>query len=341
MMSSLGESQDKLHDLTSKAIEETSEKNEKLIEQQSQMLQMSDVHRTTMESNLHELMREKGLIRSGQIEVARLIAELRSKLDDNINMLKQQSMESRQNHAALNDDLNQLHENAFKISEKIGDTTEFILSQHEIAATQFDQTIRQLSEISVTVDKLLSTLHSLESDIDRKITWIAEKIGDTDAVLTNVNLILYTLAYLLLGMLVLVFIDAPPFYRIVFVVAVPLNFIFTVFNIQNLNLIQLSQVIAGLFVANFLRMLVSNFNWMEVKDKARGNSMTKESEKKETECHTREDELNHDINRNQTAYKDFTFAERFRRQYNRHSTRDRSMTPTFSNVDNESDRSRR
>lgn len=45
MMSELSDNQEKLKVITTKAIDELTDKNEKLISQQKQMLQVSDAHR--------------------------------------------------------------------------------------------------------------------------------------------------------------------------------------------------------------------------------------------------------------------------------------------------------
>lgn len=338
MMNTLSQNQER----TATALDEMANKNEKLLDQQNEMLHVTDVHRSTIESNLHELMREKGLIRSGQLEVARMIDQLKQKLDESLVNLKQQSKESKQNHAALTKDLEQLHENAFSISDKLTDTTEFILSQNEMASTQFDQTIRQLGEINETIVKLSSLLNTLESDIDRKLAWIAEKVGGTDALLANVNLILQHFVYLLLGMLLLVFVNASPFYRVVFILAVPMNFTCTLLQVHHFELIQLTEVIAAVFVGNSIRTILSAYhltNPFPLKGKKKIDE-TCEVDAAPVNDETNEDKPDDefDDNRNQTGLKDYTYVTAFRRR----EQRERSSTPSFYHTqDNISNHSRR
>lgn len=337
MMNTLSQNQER----TATALDEMVNKNDKLLDQQNEMLHVTDVHRSAIESNLHELMREKGLIRSGQVEVARMIDQLKLKLDESLVNLKQQSKESKQNHDALAKDLERLHENAFGISDKLSDTTEFILSQNELASTQFDQTIRQLGEINETITKLTGMLNTLETDIDRKLAWIADKVGGTDALLANVNLILQHFVYLLLGMLLLVFVNAKPFYRIVFILAVPVNFACTLLRVHHLELIQLTEVIAAVFVSNFIRTLLSSVH-LTNPFPLKGKKVTGTSE---IDAKTKDDESNEgnpddelDDNRNQTGHKEYSFVTAFRRREHR----ERSMTPSFYfTQDNMSNHSRR
>lgn len=250
MMDKLSDNQQQLEHLTSTAIDELSEKNSKLIAQQREILQVSQTHRTTVESNLHELMREKGLIKAGQLEVAEMLTQLKSQLDASLANIKQQSKESKQNHAALAKDLNELHENAFK-------TTEYILSQNEIAAGQFDETIKQLGDINNTIVKLAKLLRHLETDLDEKLSWIAERVGGTETFVSHISLFVKYLSYLLLGMLILVFINAPAFYRIIFIFVVPINFVCILCEVHHLDIIQMSQVILVVFTSNFNSLTIN------------------------------------------------------------------------------------
>lgn len=239
-MDKLSVNQQNLERITSTAIDELSEKNEKLIDQQKQMLQVSQAHRTTVETNLHELMREKSLIKTGQLEVAGMVEHLKKQLDATLSNLRQQSKETKQNHAALTKDLVDLHDSAFR-------TNEYILTQNELAAGQFEQTIRQLNEVNETIVKLATVLRHLENDLDSKLTWIAERVGGTETFVNNISLFTKYLSYLLLGMLLLVFINASSFYRSVFVLIVPINFSCALFDSHHLDIIQMSQVIFAIY----------------------------------------------------------------------------------------------
>lgn len=253
MMKQLAENQDTLRQTTSEAIDDLTEKNEKVIDQQKTILQVSSAHRAVVENNLHELMREKGLIRSGQLEVANMIEHLKAKLDESLTNLKQQSTQMKENQATLLDDLNNLQSNALHISDKLGETTEYIFSQNEIASSQFDQTIQRLSEISQTIEKLQTLIKVLENSVDGKLAWITQKIGGTDEALANINLVLQHMGYLLFGMLLLVFVNAPAFYRISFVIAVPTNFICSLLQWRHVTLLELTQILGIIFATNLIR----------------------------------------------------------------------------------------
>lgn len=270
MMEQLSKNQNDLQLETTRALDELTGKNEELLNQQKEMVDVSNAHRTAVQSNLHELMREKGLIRSGQVEVARMIDELKQKLDDSMTSLKRQSNQMKQNHAALQEDLANLQTNALHINDKLTESTEYILSQHEIASAQFDQTVLHLSEIKETAEKLAVLIQSLEGDVNNKLAWIRNKIGDTDLILSNMNLVLEHLGFLLLGMLLLVFVNATPFQRLFFISSVISNFACTLYGLRHANLIQLLQIIAAVFVCDILRITLTkcipiSYKWFALK----------------------------------------------------------------------------
>lgn len=333
MMKQISENQDTLRDLTSQAIDDLAEKNEKVIGQQNEILKVSSSHRAVVESNLHELMREKGLIRSGQIEVAQMIEQLKFKIDDSLLSLKQHSKQMKENQAAVLEDLGNLQNNAFHISDKLGETTEYILSQNEIASTQFDQTIKRLSEINLTIEKLQKLMTTLEGSVDEKLSWITTKLGGTDEALTHINLIVQHLGYLLFGMLLLVFVNAPAFYRLFFIFAVPMSFISALFQWRTVTLIELTQVLCAVFACNLIRQVLWNMNLKNpfaMSPKTSQNTKVNKENEQETEADVKQDEFDevdgnayHRDNNN-----DYSYLSSFKNRHRQHF-REGSSTPSM------------
>lgn len=333
MMKEISENQDTLRELTSQAIDDLAEKNDKVIDQQKEILQVSSSHRAVVESNLHELMREKGLIRSGQMEVAKMIDHLKVRLDESLINLRQQSKQMKDNHATLLDDINNLQSNAFQISDKLGETTEYILSQNEIASTQFDQTVQRLTEINHTIEKLQKLMQVLEGGVDEKLAWITNKMGDADEALTNINLILQHVGYLLFGMLLLVFINAPAFYRIFFIFAVPVNFMCALFKWRNVSLIELTQILGIVFACNLIRhilwtidfknpFLMNKKNGSNEKTKVTSNENEAETEREAS--HEEDDEFDeNDMSRDNNNEYSYSYLNAFKNRYREHGSKSR------------------
>lgn len=280
-MKQLADNQDVLKELTSQAIDDLAEKNEKVIDQQKEILQVSSAHRAIVETNLHELMREKGLIRSGQMEVARMIDHLKTKLDDSLLNLKQQSKQMKDNQAALLNDLSNLQTNAFHLSDKLSETTEYILSQNEIASTQFDQTVKRLAEINDMIEKLQNLVRFLEGSVDKRFTWITHELG-------NIELVLQHVGYLLCGMLVLVFVNAPTFYRLFFISSVPINFACTLLKLRHVNLLELTQMLSVVFAFNLIRQILMSTNFKNVLTFKKKEQADKPNKSTEADDATRE-----------------------------------------------------
>lgn len=338
MMKQLSENQDKLRDLTAQAIDDMAEKNEQVIDQQKHILRVSNSHRAVVESNLHELMREKGLIRSGQIEVATMIDSLKVKLDESLINLRQQSKQMKENQAALLEDLNNLQSNAFHISDKLSATTEYILTQNDLASTQFDQTIRRLGEINELIEKLQSVMQTLEGNVGEKLAWITDKIGGTDEALTKINLLLQHFAYMLFGMLLLVFVNAPAFYRLFFIFAVPMNFICALMQWRSTTLIELTQILGIVFACNFIRYILTTMNVKNLfvlgKQKViqtegtKATSDHKDSDNNEPDASQHQEYDSNPSNNNDYSY---SYLNAFKHRYrgnDRSMTREGSATPS-------------
>lgn len=296
-----------------------------------------------MENNLHNLIHEKSLIRSGQKEVAEMLTNLKSKLDESITNFKQQTKDTTKNHETLTKDLKDLHENALHISEKLSDATEYILSQNEITSSQLDQTIRQLNDLKETVLKLTNLLRTVENDVDQKLSWILDKVGGTDALVNNVHLLLTHLGYLLLGMLFLVFINAPAFYRIVFITAVPLNFACTIFRTWHLDLLTLTEILLTIYAANLIRVFLLPNDLKKVfalNSDENDNQIENEKPQKQDEDGLFEnDHIDNNFNKTAKSVSSF-YKMRKEYIYDRDLDRDRSMTPLRMDF-RDSDHSRR
>lgn len=206
------------------------------------------MQRSTIETNLQEIMYEKNLIKAGQLEVAQMIGALKLKLDDGLQTLDGQSVQMRSHHADLMRDLAELHKNAVRISEKLEDAMEFVLSQTKVASVQFDQTVKQLHEINKTVFDVADLIRQLQSELNGQLQWITEKVGGTDHFVAKLQLCLQYLAYLLLGMLLLVFVSAGAFYRVVFLLSVLVAFAVNVTDLYAIEMIQMTAACGTIFI---------------------------------------------------------------------------------------------
>lgn len=163
-------------------------------------------------------MHEKSLIRAGQLEVAEMITKLKAKVDDGLITLDSHSRQTHTNHAQLLHDLDRLQQNAARLSDRLEQTMEHMLAQSEMAAVQFDTTVGRLGDIRRTVSDVAQLMGDLQADLQRHLAWLAERVGGTDRMVLRLQLVLQYVAFVLFGMLMLVFVGAGAFSRWAFVV---------------------------------------------------------------------------------------------------------------------------
>ncbi|XP_062551672.1 protein brambleberry-like [Armigeres subalbatus] len=248
MMGQLAENQKELHSVTQEAIDEMSVNNDRIISQQGDIMRLSETHRAKVESNFRDLVREKALIRSGQQEVATLLTDLRSRIDESIKQLETQSKRSKLNHASLLTDMEQLQKSAATIAGKIDETSTHFASHHQAAEEQYKYTLSQLEKINNTVANMLDMIGALQKDFDHKLAWITEKVGGSDYILKKMNTIIIHFCYIIFGMICLSFVGADKFIRVFFILAVPGNLLGNLLDLIQSDVIQLS-VILGSFIA--------------------------------------------------------------------------------------------
>lgn len=97
--------------------------------------------------------------------------------DDNIQQLRDNSLETKDSHNILLQDLQVLQENARETQIQIAATSEFIFQRTQAAADQYDYTVKQLQHINSTILSLTAMLQSVRAEFDGKFNWIVDKVG--------------------------------------------------------------------------------------------------------------------------------------------------------------------
>lgn len=97
--------------------------------------------------------------------------------DDNIQQLRDNSLETKDSHKLLLQDLQLLQENARETQMQIAATSEFILQRTQVAAEQFENTEKQLQQINSTIISLTTMLKSVRAEFDGKLNWIVDTVG--------------------------------------------------------------------------------------------------------------------------------------------------------------------
>ncbi|XP_055539614.1 protein brambleberry-like [Wyeomyia smithii] len=259
MMGQLAENQKELHSVTQEAIDEMTNNNDKIINQQGDIMRLSEAHRAKIESNLREMIREKSLIRAGQQEVAILLTDLRNRIDESIKQLETQTKRNKLNHASLLSDMENLQTGAAIIAAKIDETSAYISVQQQTAEKQFQYTLDQLQKINNTITNMLTIIDALQKNFDEKLSWITEKIGGSDYVMRKINIIVTHFCYIVFGMICLSFVGADKFIRIFFIILVPGNLLGNLVDLFNSDVIQLSIILMSFILADLICRLAIRF----------------------------------------------------------------------------------
>lgn len=78
-----------------------------------------------------------------------------------------------------------MQDQARQIWDRIESSTNQIMEQNMEAAEQYEQTLKQLDQINQTVHFLLNLTNSLRTEVDQKLGWLTNYIGDTGKILNN------------------------------------------------------------------------------------------------------------------------------------------------------------
>lgn len=102
------------------------------------------------------------------------------------NDLEQQAIERGENHQEVLQDLINIQEQAKMIWEKIEQSTNHILEQHEETIHQYEQTMQMLGQINDTIQYIWNLTNTMRTEIDQKLGWITDYIGDTGILLYKI-----------------------------------------------------------------------------------------------------------------------------------------------------------
>ncbi|XP_032668557.1 protein brambleberry-like [Odontomachus brunneus] len=224
-LSSLKEGQDRLEEQTAEALSSLSTGNKALLEQQQYLKDAQITAHNLVTTNLRELNDEKALIRSGHAQLTAMTEDIRNKLAKAQEDLEQQSIKQGANHKEILQDLVYIQEQAQSIWEKIERSTNHILDRHEETIAQYEQTLHKLAQINDTIQYIWNLTDTMRREIDQKLGWITDYIGDTGEQVQKVYRTVLHVIYILVAMIVASFLQAPFLTRATIMGIVPVNLI--------------------------------------------------------------------------------------------------------------------
>lgn len=92
-------------------------------------------------------------------------------------------MERGANHQEVLQDLMHIQNEAQSIWEKIESSTNRILDRHEETIAQYEQTLHKLAQINDTIQYIWKLTDTMRREMDQKLGWITDYIGDTGSII--------------------------------------------------------------------------------------------------------------------------------------------------------------
>lgn len=221
----LKQGQDRLEKQTTEVLSSLTEGNKVLLAQQNYLKDAQTTAHKLVTTNLRELYNEKALIRSGHAQLAAMTEEIKNKLEKAHHDLEQQAIERGENHQEVLQDLINIQERAQMIWEKIEYSTNRVLEQHEETIHQYEQTMQMLVQINDTIQYIWNLTDTMRAEVDQKLGWITDYIGDTGEQMQRAYRIFLHIVYILVAMIVAAFLQAPFLTRATIMGVVPANLV--------------------------------------------------------------------------------------------------------------------
>ncbi|XP_065336993.1 protein brambleberry-like isoform X1 [Cloeon dipterum] len=199
-------------------------------------LQMQTEH--FVRNRLRDLAYERSLVSSIQRQLTATANMVSKKLFDANDEIEKRNGEWENHHNRLVDDTNKLHKWVKEIWQEIERGTEKMKSQHASTLQLNEATLQSLQAINASVlyfQNLFSTTHR---EINTRLTTIVETLGGSD---NYINAITH-FGYLFLSMLLIAFVGAPYYTKVILILLLSLNISILTTNVAEAPVIPLPAV---------------------------------------------------------------------------------------------------
>ncbi|XP_043199569.1 protein brambleberry-like isoform X2 [Amphibalanus amphitrite] len=217
-MRDLEGSQEELRRLTGDTMERVARGQQELLSRNDQLRAAQASVRSRVVENLRELSRVRSAIGVGQAGVAHTLEEIRAGLESAGAELKLQESARNRSHQQLTADLERIHGSATQLLHRL----ESVDGATRSVVVRFDALLASLERMNGTIFSLLATLETTQRQVDHKLGWLVELLGSDLHRATGVFL---HVGFLLLGMLLLSFLQAPYAVRLALLLVVPANLV--------------------------------------------------------------------------------------------------------------------
>ncbi|KAL5015168.1 hypothetical protein ScPMuIL_009438 [Solemya velum] len=219
----LQEGQEQLHSLTSETVRKLYESQKDLLGNQKLLQGAQDEVLGHISSNVKELIHEKALISSGNKELAEMTENIKEKLDLTAQKLVAQEETQHNSHNRVLHDLTEIQEKAHDALKKLDNSSMYLLKNHEDMVSHYQTMYSNMERINTTVIHLLTTVKSMQANLDDKIDWVTHVLGGAENKLSLLTCGAMHVGYFLLAALVASFLQIPAMSRFLLFLTVMAN----------------------------------------------------------------------------------------------------------------------
>lgn len=166
LMEKLQSSQKLLEKATLTSLDEITDSHLKLLDQQQEIVRMSEFQKLNSEANMREILKEKSLLKKGNSELNWFILNMKQKMN-----------KGKEDYSSLVTDLEQLNVIATRITLKLEEITEEISERGEENYALLETTKRQIGQVNVVVEEVFDFVMKLKNEFNDKFMWIEVYFG--------------------------------------------------------------------------------------------------------------------------------------------------------------------
>ncbi|XP_046397645.1 protein brambleberry-like isoform X2 [Ischnura elegans] len=199
-----------------------------MMEQQGTLRQAQDAVSASLASHMRYLEKEKSLVKAGHGQIAQIVQGMHEKLDETNSQMDALLAERKTNHNKLLKNIRTLQEQVLVLLQNIDRSIQLVNEQSAEITVKYEAAIESLSQINATVHYLLHLIELTHNELEARMKWMSSLLGGTGDHMAVMCAFVLHFGYLILGMVSMAFVGAPPLSRLLLLFIVPVNLLLVI-----------------------------------------------------------------------------------------------------------------
>nr|XP_034317994.1 protein brambleberry [Crassostrea gigas] len=215
--------QELLHSLTSETVQKLFDSQMELLGNHQQLKLAHDTIMSNVESNMKNLHQEKSLIATGNKQLAEMVENIKKKLDLTAENMATQERKQQENYKNIIEDLGQIHIKAQDALKKLDESSAQLLRNHKEMTKFYLEMYQNVNKINSSVSELMDTVHTMQKDLEKKISWFSHILGSSEDKLAVMMSWGQHLMFFLFIIIMSVYLQIPRLSRLAIIAALTAN----------------------------------------------------------------------------------------------------------------------